>query len=61
MYVTGLTDSMASVLRLSIHGWIPVTIIEYDSVCPSQVYSNTSGSCGEDEAKYLLIGIEPFH
>lgn len=61
VYVSCLTDPMAPVLCLGVHCGIPVTVIKYHSICTSEVHSNTSRTCRQNEAKYSLILIEPIH
>lgn len=41
-YVSGLANSMASILSLLVHGWIPVSIIENDITGTCQIQSDTS-------------------
>lgn len=48
-------------LGLLVHGWVPVGVIENDSICPSQVdaYSSTSGA--QNEEKNFGGGVELLH
>ena len=40
-----LTNAVAAVLCLSIHGRVPVRVVEYDGVCAGEVDSNATGAC----------------
>ncbi len=42
--VSGLADSVATVLCLGIHGGVPVAVVEYYCVGPSQVHAYTSAA-----------------
>lgn len=42
--VPGLADSVAAVLCLGIHGGVPVAVVEYYCVSPSQVHPYTSAA-----------------
>lgn len=61
MDVSGLTDSVAAVLCLGIHGGIPVAVIENDGVGPSQVHAHTSTASRQDEAENATICVEALH
>lgn len=61
MDISGLTNSMAAVLSLSIHGRIPVTVIENDRVGTRQIYTNATRACGQDETEDALVSIEAVH
>ncbi len=61
MDVSGLADSVAAVLCLSIHGGIPVTVVEYDCVGPGQVHAYTSTTSGQNEAENTTIRVEALH
>ena len=56
-----LSNSMATILGLFIHGWIPVSIIEDDAVSTCKIDSNTSTSSGRNETKDLLVKVKPIH
>ena len=49
--LTGLSQSVSTIHCLRVVGWIPVVIIEDDSVCSRQVYTQTArtGTKQEDE------------
>lgn len=59
--ISCLTDSVTTILCLSIHGWIPVTIVKDDSIGSSKIHTNATRSCRQDETKYPLISIESLH
>lgn len=61
MNISGLSNSVAPVLSLGIHGWVPVTVIEHHSISPSQVNTYTSTAGGQDEAEYATVCIEALH
>lgn len=59
--VPGLADSVAAVLCLGIHGGVPVAVIEYYCVSPSQVHPYTSAASWQNEAENTPICIEALH
>ncbi len=59
--ISRLSNSVAPVLSLGIHGWVPITVIEHHCISPSQVNTNTSTAGGQDEAEYATICIESLH
>lgn len=61
MDVSGLADTMAPVLRLGVHGGVPVAVIEDDRICTGQVDTDTSGSGGQDEDEVPLVPVESIH
>lgn len=52
---------MASVLSLLVHAWVPVGVVEDDTVSSCKVDSDSSTSSGRDKAEDLLVVIEPIH
>lgn len=59
--ISCLSNSMAPVLSLSIHSRVPVTVIENDCICSSQVDTNATGTSREDETKDTLVHVEVVH
>lgn len=59
--ISCLSNSMAPVLSLGIHGWVPITVIEHYCICSSQVNTYTSTAGGQDEAEYATVCIEALH
>lgn len=59
--VSGLADSVATVLCLGIHGGVPVAVVEYYCVGPSQVHAYTSAASWQNEAENTPICIEALH
>ena len=55
------THSNIPVHGLSVHRWIPVGIVEDDSVCSREVDANTSSSSGGDEQKDPRVCVELIH
>lgn len=56
--ISGLPNTMASILSLLVHGWVPVSVIEDNIAGSSQVESNTTRSGTRDETKDPGIVIE---
>lgn len=61
MDISGLPNSVASVLSLRIHCRVPVTVIEDDRVSTGQVNTDTATPRRQDETEYPLICIESLH
>lgn len=59
--VSGLTDPVATVLCLGIHGGIPVAVVKNDRVGSSQVHPHTSAPSRQDEAENAAICVEALH
>ena len=59
--ISSLSNTMASVLSLSIHSWIPVRIIENNCISSCKIYSNTTRSCRQYKNKILRIVVKSFH
>ncbi len=58
MDVSCLTNPVTTVLCLCIHGWIPVRVVEDDSISPGQIHPQTTRARGENETEYTIITIE---
>ena len=52
------TYPMASVLRLGIHGGIPVRVVEDDGVGAGKVHSHTAGTSRQNEAENTTVIVE---
>ncbi len=50
-----LPNSMSSIHGLKIHLWVPIAVVNDDSVGAGQVDSQTTGSCGEQEDKFAAV------
>lgn len=61
VHILRLTDTMATILSLSVHRRIPIGIVKYHSICSCQVDTYTSGSRRQDESEYSAVSIKPFH
>lgn len=61
MDITGLANAVAPVLGLSVHGGVPVAVVEDDGVGTRQVDTDAAAAGREDEAEDALVGVEPFH
>lgn len=61
MYVSGLADSVAAVLCLSVHGGVPVAVVEDDCVGASQIHPYTSAASRQNEAENTPVCIEALH
>lgn len=59
--ISRLANTVTPVLCLSIHCWIPVTVIKYDCISTSEIYSKATTACGQDEAEDSWICIETLH
>ena len=53
-----LTDSVGSICALFVHGWVPVEVVEDDSVGTCEVDSEAARARGEDEAEDTVIVVE---
>ena len=58
MHGLSLTDTMAPILGLFIHGWVPISVIEDDTVCTRQVDTNTSTARGGDETEDFFVQVK---
>lgn len=61
MYISRLSNSMAAILRLSVHRWVPIAIVENYGISTCQVNTDAAGPGGQDKAEYPPIGVEPLH
>jgi hypothetical protein len=61
MDLARLPDSMRTILRLRIHCGVPVGVVEYNRIRPSEIDPKTSAPRGEDETEHLGIRIEAIH
>lgn len=59
--VSSLADTVATVLRLCIHGGIPVAVVEYDCVGPSQIHPDAAAASWQNEAEDSAICVEALH
>lgn len=59
--VSGLSDTMATVLSLGVHGGVPVTVVENHSVSPGQVHTYTSAASRQNEAEDATVCVEALH
>lgn len=41
----GLPDTVAAILRLLVHGWVPVRIVEYDAVGSGEIDADAAAPC----------------
>lgn len=61
MDVPSLPNAMASILSLSVHRRIPITIVEDDSVRPREVNTNPTRAGRQNEDEYTVIIVESLH
>ena len=59
--ISGLSDAVAAILSLCVHGWVPVAVVKDHRVGTRQVDSDASRAGGEDEAEDARVFIEAFH
>lgn len=59
--ISCLTNAVTPVLCLSVHCWVPVTVIEYDCISASEINSKATTACRQDEAEDAGICIEALH
>lgn len=59
--ISCLANAMAAILRLSVHRWVPVAVVENDGIRSGQIYADPAGTSGQDEDEYPLVRVEPFH
>jgi hypothetical protein len=53
-----LPDTMATILGLFIHGWVPISVIEDNAVCTCQVNTYTSTARGGDETEDFFVQVK---
>jgi len=58
MHGLSLPDTMASILGLFIHGWVPISVIEDNAVCTCQVDTYTSTASGGDETEDFFVQVK---
>ena len=58
MHSFGLADSVAPVLGLFVHSWVPIRIVEDYAVSTCQVDTDTTASRGGDEAEDPFVKVE---
>ena len=61
MNIPCLSDPMAAVLCLGVHGRVPVAVVEDNGVGASQVDSQATTSRGQDETEQTRVAVEAFH
>ena len=61
MYIPGLTNPVAAILRLRVHGWVPVAVVEDDGICTSQIDAYPARPSRQDHSEHTPIRIEPIH
>ena len=61
MHIPSLPDAVTSILRLSVHGWVPVAVVENNSVGTREIDANTTRPRGQDETEDALVGVESIH
>lgn len=59
--VSRLADAMTAVLRLSVHGGVPVAVVKHHCVGPGQVHSHAAAASRQDEAEDAAICVEALH
>ena len=59
MNISGLPNPVTPILGLRVHGWVPIAVVENDSVRPRQIDPHTARSCAQNEGKVLAVIIEP--
>ncbi len=58
MYVSGLPYPVTAVLCLSVHCWVPIRVIEYNSVGSCEVNTQPTTTSGEDETEETGVSVE---
>lgn len=61
VYSLCLADTMATILSLLVHSWIPVSVIEDHTISSSQVDADTTAPRWRDETEDLLVEVELIH
>lgn len=59
--VTGLSDAVAAVLGLGVHGGVPVTVVEHHCVGAREVHPHAAATRGQDEAEDAAVRVEAIH
>ena len=58
MHSLSLTDSVRSILRLFVHGRVPISVVEDHTVRTSEVNTDATAASTRNEAEYLWVEIE---
>ena len=58
MHCLGLSDAMAAILGLLVHGWVPVRIVEDNAVSSGEIDADAAAPGRRNEAEYLLVVVE---
>ena len=61
MNVSCLSNPVAAILCLGVHGRIPVTVVEDNSIGTGQVDAKTTATGGQDETEDALVHVESVH
>ena len=61
VHFTSLTDAMAPILCLCVHGGVPVAVVEHNRVSTSQVDADATAARGQNKAEYARIAVETVH
>ena len=61
MHRLSLPNPVAPILRLLVHGWVPVGVIKDDRVCTRQVDADAAAPRAADEAEDALVVVEPVY
>lgn len=61
MHIPGLSNPMTPVLRLRIHGRIPIAIIEDNSIGPRKIDPHTTRPRRQNKTEDPFIIIKPLH
>jgi len=59
--VPRLANPVTAILRLRIHGGVPVAVVEDDGVRPRQVDAHATRPRAQDEAEVLAVVVEAIH
>lgn len=59
--ISRLSNSVASILSLGIHGGVPVAVVEDDGIGAGQVNSYSTASRRQNETEDPLVGVESLH
>ena len=61
MHVARLSDAVAAILGLRVHGRIPVRVVEDDRVGAGQIDADAARARAQYEAEYALVVVEALH
>jgi len=59
--ITSLADTVASILGLPVHRWIPIGIVENDVACSGKVEPDSSRPRRTDKAEHSWIVVEALY